>query len=68
MEMNTIRRRDATEDALPEAMDDAFDAYWLSRDPEKTEELWSIYCAAQDQFEAYLLATRPLIPEPVRRG
>ena len=48
--------RDDTEDALRNAAHDAFMLFWRGRGTADAEALWLTYCAAQQQYEAYLMA------------
>jgi hypothetical protein len=48
--------RDDLEDALRNAAHDAFMVFWRARETANAEALWRAYCAAQQQYEAYLMA------------
>jgi hypothetical protein len=48
--------RDHTENALRDAAHDAFMAFWRGRGTADAEALWLAYCAAQQDYETYLMA------------
>ena len=43
--------------ALRDAVQDAFLAYWRGADTDAANELWRCYCAAQAEYDAYLIDT-----------
>jgi hypothetical protein len=53
-----VSARDATEDALCDAVHDAFLQFWRVAETEQAAELWAAYLAAQARYDAYLMRTR----------
>jgi len=52
-------KRDSAEDELCDAAHDAFMAFWRGMNSVAAEMLWLAYCAAQEQYEAHLMAAMP---------
>ena len=58
-----MSQRDTTEDALCDAVHDAFMQFWRAVESEQAAELWATYCAAQARYETYFLS-RQVRPQP----
>ena len=50
----SVSERDATENALCDAVHDAFLQFWRAAETEQAAELRAAYCAAQARYDAYL--------------
>jgi hypothetical protein len=47
---------------------DAFMQFWRAAETEQANELWAAYCAAQEQYERYLMKEQSAPNRGRRRG